>query len=64
MTKSATKQPVATIGLDIAKNSFSVHGFDCDGNTIVTKELRIKVTVHKISGYIHLHLTKNPPAVA
>ena len=31
---------VATIGLDIAKNSFSVHGFDDAGHTVLTKDLK------------------------
>jgi transposase len=40
MTKTATELNVHTIGLDIAKNSFSVHGFDADGKTVLTKELK------------------------
>ena len=31
---------ISTIGLDIAKNSFLVHGFNADGVTILTKELK------------------------
>jgi len=31
---------ISTIGLDIAKNSFSVHGFDAEGVTVLTKELK------------------------
>ena len=31
---------INTIGLDIAKNSFSVHGFDVEGLTVLTKELK------------------------
>ena len=31
---------ISTIGLDIAKNSFSVHGFDVEGVTVLTKELK------------------------
>ena len=31
---------IATIGLDIAKNSFSVHGFDAGGNTALIKDLK------------------------
>ena len=31
---------ITTIGLDIAKNSFSVHGFDVEGVTVLTKELK------------------------
>ena len=31
---------ITTIGLDIAKNSFAVHGFDSEGKTVLKKELR------------------------
>ena len=31
---------ITTIGLDIAKNSFSVHGFDVEGVTVLAKELK------------------------
>jgi transposase len=31
---------ISTIRLDIAKNSFAVHGFDADGVTVLTKELK------------------------
>jgi transposase len=31
---------ITTIGLDIAKNSFAVHGFDADGVTVLAKELK------------------------
>lgn len=37
MDKSIT---IATVGLDIAKNSFSVHGFDAAGHTVLAKELK------------------------
>ena len=40
MAKSATETTIHTIGLDIAKNSFSVHGFDIEGNTVLTKDLK------------------------
>ena len=40
MTKSATETAIHTIGLDIAKNSFSVHGFDAEGHTVLVKELK------------------------
>ena len=40
MTKIITHSDVDTIGLDIAKNSFSVHGFDVSGNTVLKKELK------------------------
>ena len=31
---------ITTIGLDIAKNSFAVHGFDAEGITVLKKELK------------------------
>jgi transposase len=31
---------LTTIGLDIAKNSFAVHGFDAEGKTVLKKELK------------------------
>ena len=31
---------ITTIGLYIAKNSFSVHGFDVEGVAVLTKELK------------------------
>ena len=37
MTKSATKLAIHTIGLDIAKNSFALHGFDAEGHTVLAK---------------------------
>ncbi len=40
MAKSATVATIHTIGLDIAKTSFSVHGFDAGGNTVVTRDLK------------------------
>lgn len=40
MTKSATEITIQTIGLDIAKTSFSVHGFDAEGRTVLTKDLK------------------------
>jgi transposase len=40
-----TKEPstmsmITTIGLDIAKNSFAVHGFDVEGVTVLAKALK------------------------
>ena len=40
MKNSATETPIHTIGLDIAKNSFSIHGFDVNGVTVLTKDLK------------------------
>lgn len=40
MTKCATQPVIHTIGLDIAKLSFAVHGFDAEGKTVLKKELK------------------------
>jgi len=40
MNNPATESTIHTIGLDIAKNSFSLHGFDEVGNTVLAKDLR------------------------
>jgi hypothetical protein len=40
MKKITTQITIHTVGLDIAKNSFSPHGFDEAGNTVLTKELK------------------------
>ncbi len=31
---------VITIGLDLAKNVFQVHGIDVEGNVVIRKQLR------------------------
>src|SRR6266481_4877827 len=36
----STMTKITTIGLDIAKNSFAVHGFDLEGKTVLKRELR------------------------
>jgi transposase len=36
----STMTQISTIGLDIAKNSFAVHGFDAEGKTVLKKELK------------------------
>jgi transposase len=53
MTKSATKTAIHTIGLDIAKNSFSVHGFDAEGVTVLTRDLK--------RGQVLMWFAKLPP---
>lgn len=55
MTKSGTEAIIHTIGLDIAKNSFSVHGFDAAGNTVLTKELK--------RGQVLAWFCKQPPCL-
>ena len=41
---------ITTIGLDIAKNSFAVHGFDGEGKTVLKKELKRAQVVPFFSG--------------
>jgi DNA invertase Pin-like site-specific DNA recombinase len=38
--RSQTMQTVTTIGLDIAKSVFQVHGVDADGNVVVRRQLK------------------------
>ena len=33
-------QAVTTIGLDIAKSVFQVHGVDCNGRVVIRRQLR------------------------
>ena len=40
MKNSATETPVHAIGLDFARNSFSLHGFDEAGHTALAKDLK------------------------
>ncbi len=40
MVKATPQTPIHTIGLDIAKLSFSVHGFDVAGHTVLAKDLK------------------------
>jgi hypothetical protein len=40
MTRSGTETAIHTIGLDIANDSFSVHGFDVESHMVVTKDLK------------------------
>ena len=40
MTKLITQSAIHTIGLDIAKSSFSAHGLDQEGRTVLKKELK------------------------
>lgn len=40
MTKLSTQSGISIIGLDIAKNSFALHGLDDEGRTVLKKELK------------------------
>ena len=56
MTKIITKNvmsKITTVGLDLAKNSFSLHAFDEAGNTVLTKDLK--------RGQIHSFFEKLEP---
>jgi transposase len=55
MTKSATETAIHTIGLDIAKNSFSVHGFDAEGVTVLARDLK--------RGQVLMWFAKQPPCL-
>lgn len=39
MAKSTSKEPVATLGIDLAKRSFQLHGVDAKGRTVLTRTL-------------------------
>jgi transposase len=43
-----SKDPVVTIGIDLAKNSVHVYGVDAQGRQVVSK----KVTRRKLSAYM------------
>ena len=47
--QSADKEPsmneITTVGLDLAKNVFQVHGVDAEGTTVLRKQLR-RAQVH------------------
>ena len=47
MTKLTTQTTIHTIGLDIAKNSFTAHGLDAEGHTVLKKELKR----HQVLGF-------------
>jgi transposase len=49
-------QAVTTIGLDIAKSVFQVHGVDAEGNVIVRRQLKYR--------YVLAFFQKLPPCVA
>ncbi|MGC9461708.1 hypothetical protein ACP45E_18020, partial [Vibrio genomosp. F10 str. 9ZD137] len=42
MTNHNVKLPVAVLGIDLAKNSFQLHGVDINGVTILKKKLARK----------------------
>ena len=46
---------VSTIGLDIAKNVFQVHGVDAVGKTVITRQLR--------RGHVIDYFAKLPPCL-
>src|SRR5215510_9086883 len=38
--RSQTMQAITTVGLDIAKSAFQVHGVDAEGNVLVRRQLK------------------------
>ena len=48
-------QAIATIGLDVAKSVFQVHGFDAAGNVIVRRQLKRR--------YVLAFFEKLPPCL-
>jgi hypothetical protein len=36
----ASMNEITTVGLDLAKNAFQVHGVDAEGTTVLRKQLR------------------------
>src|ERR1019366_832801 len=45
MRKGASEMKITTIGIDLAKNIFQVHGVDERGKTVLRKQLKRKVVV-------------------
>ena len=43
-------QAVTTIGLDIAKSVFQIHGVDAAGNVIVRRQLKRRYVCHSFRG--------------
>lgn len=39
-TKEASTMQITTIGIDLAKNVFQIHGVDERGNTVLRKQIR------------------------
>ena len=48
-------QTVTTIGLDIAKSVFQVHGVDAEGNVVIRRQLKRR--------YVMTFFRKLPPAL-
>src|SRR5580693_7498874 len=53
--RSQIMQTVTTIGLDIAKSVFQVHGVDADGNVVVRRQLKRR--------YVLAFFAKLPPCL-
>jgi hypothetical protein len=51
--QSADKEPsmneITTVGLDLAKNVFQVHGVDAEGTTVLRKQLRRAAGISRTS---------------
>jgi hypothetical protein len=59
-----TNSKIATVGLDFAKNSFALHGFDDAGKTVLTKDLKRGITVPVHLTLCTIALTPKHPARA
>ena len=47
---------IATVGLDLAKNVFQVHGADAKGGVVFRKKLRRSVDLSRFRGAPNSHL--------
>jgi hypothetical protein len=46
-------QAITTIGLDIAKSVFQVHGVDADGNVVIRRQLKRRYVLARSSTSYH-----------
>src|SRR5216683_3207287 len=53
--RSQVMQAITTIGLDIAKSVFQVHGVDADGNVVIRRQLKRR--------YVLAFFQKLPPCL-
>ena len=55
---------VSTIGVDLAKNVFQVHGVDSAGKVVITRQLRRKQVIERLPGTHRYRLTPPGRAIA
>ena len=53
-------QAVTTIGLDIAKSVFQVHGIDAEGNVLIRRQLKRRYVLAFSRGCRHASLASRP----